>query len=223
MARGCRIYGRRCGRHSLWPMVVGQFGETDLVARRVVGHGMAVVAKLQMPTTMGLIVAVGTPNRRRSRIGSSGVCSRQRLADVPACRLRTSVLLRHTRSCVWVVGDLQSRRRHATSRPGGRAKRSSGRQYNSVELARRRKGASHADVFDRRNGNRSRCPLPNFNGDAFPDIAISNSLPMGTDSTCRSLFGDGKGGFSERLPSRLASSVADGSSGFQQRIGNTGF
>jgi hypothetical protein len=42
--------------------------------------------------------------------------------------------------------------------------------------------------------------IADFNKDAFLDIAISNSLPMGTDSTVSVLFGDGKGGFSERLP-----------------------
>ena len=46
--------------------------------------------------------------------------------------------------------------------------------------------------------------IADFNGDAFPDIAISNSLPMGTDSTVSVLFGDGKGGFSERLPLEIS-------------------
>lgn len=42
--------------------------------------------------------------------------------------------------------------------------------------------------------------IADFNGDGFSDIAISNSLPMGTNSTVSVLFGDGKGGFAERLP-----------------------
>jgi FG-GAP-like repeat/FG-GAP repeat len=42
--------------------------------------------------------------------------------------------------------------------------------------------------------------IADFNGDGFSDIAISNSLPKETDSTVSVLFGDGKGGFAERLP-----------------------
>ncbi|MEO8678550.1 MAG: VCBS repeat-containing protein [Vicinamibacterales bacterium] len=42
--------------------------------------------------------------------------------------------------------------------------------------------------------------IADFNGDGFSDIAISNSLPAGTDSTVSVLFGDGQGGFAERLP-----------------------
>jgi hypothetical protein len=42
--------------------------------------------------------------------------------------------------------------------------------------------------------------IADFNGDGFPDIAISNSIPVGTNSTVSVLFGDGKGGFAERLP-----------------------
>ena len=42
--------------------------------------------------------------------------------------------------------------------------------------------------------------IADFNGDGFSDIAISNSLPAGTNSTVSVLFGDGKGGFAERLP-----------------------
>jgi hypothetical protein len=41
--------------------------------------------------------------------------------------------------------------------------------------------------------------IADFNGDGFSDIAISNSLPTGTNSTVSVLFGDGKGGFAERL------------------------
>jgi hypothetical protein len=42
--------------------------------------------------------------------------------------------------------------------------------------------------------------VADFNGDGFSDIAISNSLPMGTNSSVSVLFGDGHGGFAERLP-----------------------
>ena len=42
--------------------------------------------------------------------------------------------------------------------------------------------------------------IADFNGDGFADIAISNSLPAATHSTVSVLFGDGKGGFAERLP-----------------------
>ena len=45
--------------------------------------------------------------------------------------------------------------------------------------------------------------IADFNGDGFSDVAISNSLPMGTDSTVSVLFGDGKGGFAERLPLKI--------------------
>src|SRR6266480_3177699 len=42
--------------------------------------------------------------------------------------------------------------------------------------------------------------IADYNGDGFFDIAISNSLPMTMNSTVSVLFGDGKGGFAERLP-----------------------
>jgi hypothetical protein len=42
--------------------------------------------------------------------------------------------------------------------------------------------------------------IADYNGDGFADIAISNSLPMTMNSTVAVLFGDGKGGFAERLP-----------------------
>jgi FG-GAP-like repeat len=42
--------------------------------------------------------------------------------------------------------------------------------------------------------------IADFNRDGFSDIAVSNSLPMETNSTVSVLFGDGKGGFAERLP-----------------------
>ena len=42
--------------------------------------------------------------------------------------------------------------------------------------------------------------IADFNGDGFSDLAISNSLPSGTNSTVSVLHGDGKGGFAERLP-----------------------
>ena len=42
--------------------------------------------------------------------------------------------------------------------------------------------------------------IADYNGDGFADIAISNSLPMATNSTVSVLFGDGRGRFSERLP-----------------------
>ncbi|MDO8794815.1 MAG: VCBS repeat-containing protein [Vicinamibacterales bacterium] len=42
--------------------------------------------------------------------------------------------------------------------------------------------------------------IADFNGDGFSDIAISNSLPIGTNSTVSVLLGDGKGGFAERIP-----------------------
>ncbi len=42
--------------------------------------------------------------------------------------------------------------------------------------------------------------IADFNGDGLSDIAISNSLPMGTNSTVSVLLGDGRGGFADRLP-----------------------
>jgi hypothetical protein len=42
--------------------------------------------------------------------------------------------------------------------------------------------------------------IGDFNGDGFSDIAISNSLPVAMNSTVSVLFGDGKGGFSQRMP-----------------------
>lgn len=42
--------------------------------------------------------------------------------------------------------------------------------------------------------------VADLNGDGLLDIAISNSLPRGTNSTVSVLFGDGKGTFRERLP-----------------------
>jgi len=42
--------------------------------------------------------------------------------------------------------------------------------------------------------------IADYNRDGLADIAISNSLPNGTNSTVSVLLGDGRGGFSERLP-----------------------
>lgn len=42
--------------------------------------------------------------------------------------------------------------------------------------------------------------LTDFNGDGFLDIAISNSLPVGMNSTVSVLLGDGNGGFAEKIP-----------------------
>ena len=42
--------------------------------------------------------------------------------------------------------------------------------------------------------------IADFNGDGFSDIAISNALPVAMNSTVSVLFGDGKGGFAQRIP-----------------------
>jgi len=42
--------------------------------------------------------------------------------------------------------------------------------------------------------------VADFNGDGISDIAISNSLPVGQNSTVSVLLGDGRGGFAERIP-----------------------
>ena len=42
--------------------------------------------------------------------------------------------------------------------------------------------------------------IEDFNGDGLSDIAISNSLPTGTNSTVSVLLGDGRGGLADRLP-----------------------
>jgi hypothetical protein len=42
--------------------------------------------------------------------------------------------------------------------------------------------------------------IADFNGDGFSDIAISNALPVAMNSTVSVLFGDGKGGFADRMP-----------------------
>ena len=42
--------------------------------------------------------------------------------------------------------------------------------------------------------------IADFNRDGFSDIAISNALPVAMNSTVSVLFGDGKGGFAQRMP-----------------------